>query len=39
MDDKNKNQDVFDRTFFGSPGCMIIVIVAIIIFFTVKNYL
>ncbi len=34
----DNNNDVFDRTFFGKPGCMIILIVGIIIFFTLKEY-
>ncbi|WP_281243019.1 hypothetical protein [Anaerobacillus alkalilacustris] len=29
--------DLFDRGFFGKPGCMILLIVAIIAFFTIKN--
>ncbi|WNF38780.1 hypothetical protein RJD24_10305 [Bacillaceae bacterium IKA-2] len=38
MSRKNeRNTDLFDRGFFGKPGCMIIFIVAVIAFFTIKN--
>lgn len=40
MDDNNKNNnDIYDRTYFGSPGCMLILIICIIVFFTFKDYL
>jgi hypothetical protein len=38
MSRKNEeNTDLFDRGFFGKSGCMIILIVAVIAFFTIKN--
>ncbi len=38
MSRKNaENTDLFDRGLFGKPGCMIILIVAVIAFFTIKN--
>jgi hypothetical protein len=36
---KEDNNDLFDRGFFGKPGCMIIVLLAIIAFIAVKNLL
>ncbi|MDY7044867.1 MULTISPECIES: hypothetical protein [unclassified Virgibacillus] len=36
--DKDNNQDVFDRALFGSPGFMIIVALLVIIGSIVFNY-
>ncbi|NIK11487.1 hypothetical protein FHR85_000868 [Alkalibacillus almallahensis] len=37
FDNQNPN-DTFDRGFFGSPGCMIILILAIIIISVISNW-
>lgn len=39
MKDDRQSNDLFDRGFFGKPGCMIILILAVIAFFTIKNLL
>lgn len=36
---KEDRNDLFDRSFFGKPGCMIIALLAIIAFFLIKNLL
>ncbi|WP_337018503.1 hypothetical protein [Oceanobacillus massiliensis] len=35
---REKDQDVFDRTFLGRPGTMIIIVIAIIVISTLINY-